>query len=276
MYALPVDATPEQPETAPKHNDLAIWLDHVKALGPVVVTMVIISALLPATLGIAMLVRATADASKGLAIIDQWGTPLAALVAIALFAITTGSAIMPTYALSYACGVYFGQYWGGAVAILGAAFGALVGYAWGALLARNRVMQVVEANPKAAAIHASIVKRSLRDELLAVTLIRIPPNSPFALTNLVMSASGVRLVPYAIGSAIGIAPRTVAAVLIGAAVGEMSKRSEAGGRLKWAIGIAVAIVVFVILYRLFTRWAREGLARLQDAPKPPPGAPPSG
>ncbi|MCA9292790.1 MAG: TVP38/TMEM64 family protein [Phycisphaerales bacterium] len=258
-----------EPQAAANTSDLALWIKHIKSLGPVVVTMVIISAVLPATLGIAMLVRATSDAAEGLAIIDQWGIPIAALVAIAVFALSTGSALMPTYALSYACGVYFGQYWGSGVAVLGAAFGALVGYAWGALLARNRVMQVVEANPKAAAIHASIVKRSFRDELLAITLIRIPPNSPFAITNLVMSASGVRLIPYTIGSAVGIAPRTIAAALIGAAVGEMSKRSEAGGRLKWAIGIAVAVIIFLILYRLFSKWAREGLASLRDLQTPP-------
>ncbi len=246
----------------PAKNDVAIWIEHVKSLGPVVVTMVVMSLTLPAILGFVVLGQAALypDAPKGL--IEQWGVPMSAAAAAIFFALTTGSAILPTYALSFACGVYFGGPVGAAVAMAGVTFGAMVGYGWGAIFARKRVMEVIDENPKAAAIRSAIIDRRLRDELLAVTLIRIPPNSPFAITNLVMSSSGVKKVPYAVGTAVGMAPRTIMAAMIGGAVGQMDQVKSAGGRLKWAIGIGVSIVVFLILYRVFSKWAQEGLSRL--------------
>jgi len=177
-----------------------------------------------------------------------------------LFALFTGSALLPTYALSFASGVFFGPVWGSLVAMFGVTFGALVGYAWGTLLARKRVMRVVEANPRVKLIRSAIIDRSIKDETVAVTLIRIPPNSPFALTNLIMSSLHVRLLPYFVGTFIGIAPRTLIAVALGVGIGEIAEAKSAGGRLRMAIGLAVGLAIFYFIYRLFSRWVKERLA----------------
>lgn len=194
-------------------------------------------------------------------LIDTAGIALAALIIALLFALCTGSALLPTYALSFASGVFFGPVWGSLVAMFGVTFGALVGYGWGILLARKRVMRVVEANPRVKLIRSAIVDRSLKDELVAVTLIRIPPNSPFALTNLIMSSLHVRFVPYFVGTFIGIAPRTLIAVFLGVGIGEIAEAKSAGGRLRIGISVAVGIAVFYFIYRLFSRWVKERLAQ---------------
>ncbi|MFU8828453.1 MAG: TVP38/TMEM64 family protein, partial [Phycisphaerales bacterium] len=182
----------------------------------------------------------------------------------------TGSALLPTYALSFASGVFFGPVWGSLVAMFGVTFGALVGYAWGTLLARKRVMRVVEANPRVKLIRSAIIDRSIKDETVAVTLIRIPPNSPFALTNLIMSSLKVRLLPYFVGTFIGIAPRTLIAVFLGVGVGELAGAKSAGGQIRIALSIAVGLAVFIFIYRLFSRWVKERLAEHTGMPAGPP------
>ena len=194
-------------------------------------------------------------------LIDTAGIAVAALIIALLFALFTGSALLPTYALSFASGVFFGPVWGSLVAMFGVTFGALVGYGWGILLARKRVMRVVEANPRVKLIRSAIVDRSLKDETIAVTLIRIPPNSPFALTNLIMSSLHVRFVPYFVGTLVGIAPRTLIAVFLGVGIGEIAEAKSAGGRLRIGISVAVGIAVFYFIYRLFSRWVKERLAQ---------------
>lgn len=204
------------------------------------------------------------------ALIASAGIPLAALLIALLFAFFTGSALLPTYALSFASGVFFGPVWGSLVAMFGVTFGALVGYAWGTLLARKRVMRVVEANPRVKLIRSAIIDRSIKDETVAVTLIRIPPNSPFALTNLIMSSLKVRLLPYFVGTFIGIAPRTLIAVFLGVGVGELAGAKSAGGQIRIALSIAVGLAVFIYIYRLFSRWVKERLAEHTGIPAGPP------
>lgn len=202
-------------------------------------------------------------------LIQTAGIPLAALLIALLFALFTGSALLPTYALSFASGVFFGPIWGSLVAMFGVTFGALVGYAWGTLLARKRVMRVVEANPRVKLIRSAIIDRSIKDETVAVTLIRIPPNSPFALTNLIMSSLHVRLLPYFVGTLVGIAPRTLIAVALGVGIGEIAEAKSAGGRLRMAIGLAIGLAVFYFIYRLFSRWVKERLAEHAAQGNPP-------
>jgi uncharacterized membrane protein YdjX (TVP38/TMEM64 family) len=202
-------------------------------------------------------------ATRRVPIVQQWiidlGAVAAAVAVAALFAFCTGSALLPTYALSFAAGVFFGPVTGSVVAMVGVTGGALIGYGWGALLARRRVSRVIDDNPRAAIVRAAIVNKPLPQELFAVILLRFPPNSPFALTNLIMSSVGVRLLPYAVGTAIGIAPRTLFAVIIGVAVNNLADAQSAGGITRILIGLAIGIAVFVYAYKVLSKWARDAL-----------------
>jgi uncharacterized membrane protein YdjX (TVP38/TMEM64 family) len=224
-----------------------------RQLGPAVAIPAIMAAVLPALGGFTFIAFATSlkgwmdshgDAAK-------WGF-------VGVFALTTGLALMPTYALSFGAGVFFGWQLGGPLAVAGAALGSVVGYlVWG-LVARERVLKTIETNPKAKVVKEALVNRSAGRTLALVTLLRIPPNSPFALTNMVMSSVKVNPVIYFVGTVAGMTPRTVLAAFIGATVGSIEKVGEAGGQWK-LIGMIAGVGVILLVVWLASRWARQAL-----------------
>ncbi|MEM1424064.1 MAG: hypothetical protein AAGH64_08680, partial [Planctomycetota bacterium] len=162
----------------------------LRQLGPAVSTLAIASVVLPGALGGALLTAAIAmlsDISMLLEVarsVDPAQTArvlfVAAFVYAGVVAFVTGSMILPTYAVSFVAGVFFGLPGGVAVALTGATCGALLGYGWGCLLARGRVMSVIERHEKASVIRRAIIDRTLLQEVGMVALIRLPVNSPFA------------------------------------------------------------------------------------------------
>jgi uncharacterized membrane protein YdjX (TVP38/TMEM64 family) len=234
-------------------------------------TIGIASAVVPAILGFVLIGYAVTsqDAIQGWVDTSQLAAPL--LIAIA-FGLATGSALLPTYALSFACGVYYGPVVGSGIALAGVNIGAIVGYGWGRLLGHGPVMRVIESRPKAAIIRRALVDRGIAQETIAVTLIRLPPNSPFAITNLLMAAVGVRPAPYLVGTAIGISFRTVFAVILGVQVESLSEMKSAGGGTVKILGIVVGVAVFITLYKVLGKWAQEALKEhfVEDQPKADP------
>ncbi len=250
------------------HLSTADVIATLRELGPVVSTMAIASLILPGVMGALVLVGVLSSLGS-LAVFQEMAflvDPIAAaravLIAAAAFAILmalfTGSILMPTYASATVAGSLFGLTTGSAVAMIGVTGGALIGYIWGHVLARGRVMAVIQNHERASIIHGAIIGRSPLQEGGIVALIRIPPNSPFALTNLLMSSTSVGLVPYLWGSAIGIAPRTIIAVWVGHTLKDAAKE---GGSMWWTIlKIGVGLLVFLVVYKILSRWAREALA----------------
>lgn len=193
----------------------------------------------------------------------------AAWIFAGAFALTTGTALMPTYALSGVAGYLFGFQVGGLVAMAGVTGGAVIGYIWALVLAQGRVMQVIERHPKARVIRKALVDRGFLPETGVVTLIRFPPNSPFALTNFTMGSARVNPVVCFIGTVVGIAPRTLLAVFVGNGIrtageqlGEGSMKIDTDLRIA---GIVATLVVLIIIYQLFSRWSRAALRRLSES-----------
>ena len=224
-----------------------------RQLGPAVAIPAIMAAVLPALGGFTFIAFATS--LKGW--MDSHGT--AGMWAfVAVFALTTGLALMPTYALSFGAGVFFGWQLGGPLAVAGAALGSIVGYVVWGLVARERVLNTIDANPKAKVVKEALVNRSPGRALALVTLLRIPPNSPFALMNMVMSSVKVNPLIYLVGTVVGMTPRTVLAAVIGASVGDVAQVGDAGGKWK-LIGTVAGIGVFVFIVWLAGRWAKQAL-----------------
>lgn len=229
----------------------------IRQLGPFVTGLVVLCAVLPALGGFAVI---------GLAprVKDYFGElgPSGAALYAALFAATTGLALMPTYALSGVAGFVFGLTAGSWVAMTGVVGGALIGYVGAGLIARRRVMGVIDGHERARIIRGALVDRGFLPELGVVTLLRLPPNSPFAMTNLVMSTTGVRPGAYILGTAAGIAPRTLLAVLLGAGASATVEAAQSSNSTIKIVGLGVSVVVVGVLYVLFSRWSKEALRRL--------------
>lgn len=230
---------------------------YLRELGPVVGAMAILSVTAPALVGFFVLGSSVIVPEPIREFLDSLGVG-APYAAAAIFAALTGAALAPTYALSFACGAIFGSMGvAGGVAMTGVIGGSMIGYAIALTVARRRVMATIERHDRARIIRAALLDRGFLTEAFIITLIRIPPNSPFALTNFTLASTRANPLAYVIGTAVGIAPRTLFAVWIGLQV------QDAAEKPRWFVigGIVVSIVVFLVLYRLFTGWARQALDR---------------
>jgi uncharacterized membrane protein YdjX (TVP38/TMEM64 family) len=235
----------------------------VRTLGPVVSALALVTLILPGLGG----AYAIIFAKKHQPWVQAQGFN-GILAFAALMGLTTGLALMPTYALSFASGVFFTFWTGFPVAMVGIIIGACIGYAWGATVARKKVMTLIDSNERARIVRGALIDRTFWRNTLTVILLRFPPNSPFALTNLVMSSTKVHPLSFILGTLIGIAPRTGLAVYLGHIAGNFDKFNEERGIGKYIL-IAASVALFLGVYWVLSRWAKQALdQRLGTPPKP--------
>jgi uncharacterized membrane protein YdjX (TVP38/TMEM64 family) len=176
---------------------------------------------------------------------------------IALFIVLAGIALLPTHAAAILGGWAFGFSEGYPAAMAGFLGGALVGYGIARPAAGRRVVDLIDEHPKWKAVYVALLGSGFWKTLGIVALLRLPPNSPFAITNLVLAATRVALIPYALGTLIGMAPR------IGLVVWLSSHASQLDlgiGKDRWILvgGAVIAILVLAIIGTI----AKRAVARV--------------
>jgi uncharacterized membrane protein YdjX (TVP38/TMEM64 family) len=183
---------------------------------------------------------------------------------------------MPTYAQSALGGFAFGLKLGIPAALIGFAGGALIGYEIAKRASGDRVVRVLKDHPKWMAVRDALVKdhekRSFWKTVGMVALLRCPPNSPFALTNLVMASVQVPRIPFLLGTVLGMAPRTGVAVVIGSSVSTFTNDALREAAPKWLLPVSL-VVSFAILgmamwigHRAIARIQRDHLASASSIP----------
>lgn len=179
-------------------------------------------------------------------------------------AVASGLALLPTYAQSLLGGWAFGVAGGGAAALSGIVLGALIAYGIARRSAGTRAIDLIETQPAWRAVYDALLRSGRGRRLLIVTLLRLPPNSPFALTNLVLAATRVPASDYLLATAIGLAPRTIAMVYIGASLETFT--TDPPGR-KWftAGGIGLAVLALAVIGQI-ARKAIPGLTARTNGP----------
>lgn len=231
------------------------------AAGP----LALVSAVMPALGGIALL--STLD------IVGPWLRDHGAVgvaIYVTAFAVLSGFALLPTYAQAILGGWAFGFQVGVVSAMGGFLGGALIAYAVARAAAGDAVGTTLEHRPQWKAVRDELIGGGFWKTLGIVTLIRLPLNSPFALTNLVLASARTPLTPYAIGTLVGMAPRTAAAVWIAAHIsGELTKDAVKGARPGWFLPLAIASVIIVGV--IITALANRAIRRVAPAPDPPSG-----
>jgi uncharacterized membrane protein YdjX (TVP38/TMEM64 family) len=169
---------------------------------------------------------------------------LGVLVFVAAFSILGGLALLPTYGPSVLGGWAFGVSAGLAATLAGFLGASAIGFAIARHLSGDRLLQVLEEYPRGRALHRALLAGSWRRTLLVVTLLRVPPYGPFAMTNLLLAATGVTWGPYLLGSLLGLTPRVAAAVIVGASLSQLDLRHlERGGTAYLSIGLSLAAVI---------------------------------
>jgi uncharacterized membrane protein YdjX (TVP38/TMEM64 family) len=169
---------------------------------------------------------------------------LGVVLFVAAFSVFGGFALLPTYAPSVLGGWAFGVVTGLGATLAGFVGAAAIGFALARHLSGDRLLQVLDEYPRGQALHRALLAGSWRRTLLVVTLLRVPPNGPFAMTNLLLAATGVGWGPYLLGSLLGLTPRVAAAVIVGASLSQLDLRHlERGGSAYLSIGLSLVVVV---------------------------------
>lgn len=161
------------------------------------------------------------------------------------FACAAGLAIFPTHIQAALGGWAFGFHIGLPAALGGILGAAMLGYAIALRATGERVVKLIAEKPKWRAVHDALIGSGFWRALLIVTLVRLAV-SPFALTNLIMAATRVNLLAYAIGTVVGLTPRTAAVVLFAYGLKEVTSPTPHKRALWIASLVLTIIVVFVI------------------------------
>jgi uncharacterized membrane protein YdjX (TVP38/TMEM64 family) len=166
------------------------------------------------------------------------------------FAVLAGLGMMPTYATAILGGWAFGFATGYPAALCGFLGASLVGYAVARRASQDRVTGLIDGKPRWKAVREALVGGSWRKTFLIVTLVRLPPNSPFALTNLVLASVRVPFSAYVLGTLVGMAPRTGLVLYIASTLRDHLVEDVAKAKKPWwliAAGIGLSLVVLVVI-----------------------------
>lgn len=160
------------------------------------------------------------------------------------FVVLAGFGCLPTVSQALLAGYAFGVPMGLGLALLGFGGASLVGYEVVSKIARSRVEQEIVNKPRARMLRDALLQASGMRALMIVTLVRISPSSPFALTNLLLASLGVPRMIYFFGTLIGMLPRTLAAVMIGQQftgwTGEIDKP-------RWLIVLGIVAIITLVI-----------------------------
>jgi len=248
-----------EPANSPTEPNAPGVSAQVRSLGPAAVLGAVWS-ILPAVNGTLLIVYANTVGEwlKG----HQSNGPVIYAVA---FAVLSGLGFLPTYASAILGGWAFGFVGGFPAALVGFAGGALIGFLVASRAAGDRVESFLASKPQWLSVRDALVGGSWLKALGIVTLIRIPPNSPFALANLVLASVKTPMSAFLIGTVIGMAPRTAAVLFVASQVRDKVASDAVKETPTWYFiaGIALTVAVLLIIGSI----AKRVLARVVGGPQ---------
>lgn len=220
--------------------------------------VVLLSALVPAAGSLIALTLAYmhADALRG------GGVGVGALLLLG-GGLAVGGMLLPTNVLSLLCGWTFGLPVGLAVALTGATLGSPLGYAIGKRLAGPGVMQMIARNPRGVAVCEAITRSSPMRAFVLIGLLRLSPVVPYGSTNVLAAVFRLPMIPFLLGTLLGLAPRAAAVVLLGAGLERLDGETSVSPWV-WGVGIAATVLALVVMSwaakRALDRVAAEAVA----------------
>jgi uncharacterized membrane protein YdjX (TVP38/TMEM64 family) len=121
----------------------------------------------------------------------------------------------PRTVFTVAAGVLFGSFMGIVLAVAGTTLAASIAF-WLVKFVGGRFVERHAHRRGVAWVRARLDRRGL----LAMVSLRLIPAVPFSVLNYAAGLSGVRFLPYVIGTVLGVLPGTIAVVVLGdAAIG---------------------------------------------------------
>ncbi len=194
--------------------------------------------------------------------------PAGLFVYAGIFLVSSGLGLLPTTAQAILGGWVFGPLRGilaGSAAFAGS---ALIGYVIARTIAHRRIMALIETRPEARAIREAILGRGFWQTVGMIALLRLPPQSPYAFTNLVMVGCGAPLLPFILGTVVGLLPRTLL-LMVAASAAAQTGASDIQGFVThgpgWPVALA-GVAAIVVVLAVIGSVARSALAKLKVDP----------
>ena len=237
---------------APPPRRFARWRHRLRELGPAAPWFVV--AMVGPLLG-SLLVAATVSTWR-----PWFGDDLGSAVAFVLAgAVAAGACLLPTHATSMVAGFVFGAGTGSLLAWLVALLAAVVGYSLWTPLVGERALRALADSPRGLAVHRALLGAGPLRAVQVIALLRLSPLLPFAATNLLLAAFGVRGSVFLLATMLGITPRVLAGAWIGA---NLQQLDWSAGSSPWTTGLAIAATVVAVVWigRLAARALRTATA----------------
>jgi len=169
---------------------------------------------------------------------------IGALVIVVAGAMACGLALLPTHGLSLVSGYLLGSMWGALAAILAVTLASGIGWWITRGLTGQRLRAVIGRSKAGRSLSQVMIDSQGFRAVLAVALVRLPPQVPFALGNVLASSAGVRLGALLLGTALGMLPRVAVVAWAGSQLTEINSWRDGG----WALlGLTSAMVALVVL-----------------------------
>jgi uncharacterized membrane protein YdjX (TVP38/TMEM64 family) len=179
---------------------------------------------------------------------------LAPCLFVLLYIAVAALSVPEAAVVTLAGGLLFGTTLGGVLTIVGATIGAVILF----LVARSALAEPLAR--RGGAVMRSVRDRLHRDGFLYLLSIRLIPAFPFWLINLAAALCGMRVVPFAAATFIGIAPATFVFTSIGAGIGGVlasGGRPDLGMILTLPVlGPLLALAALSLLPLLWRRWVQ--------------------
>eukprot|EP00250_Pteridium_aquilinum_P007532 c17223_g1_i1 orf=240-1316(+) len=115
---------------------------------------------------------------------------------------------IPAIPLTMSAGLLFGTFTGTVIVSISGTIAATAAFLIARYVARDRILKLAEGNKKFLAIDKALGENGFR----VVALLRLSPLLPFSLGNYLYGLTSVKLVPYVLGSWLGMLPGTWAYV----------------------------------------------------------------
>lgn len=178
-------------------------------------------------------------------------------------AVAAAGCLLPTHATSLVAGFTFGAWLGAGLAWLVIAAASVLAYAVWQPLVGERALRALAGSPRALLVRDALLGRGFLRTVWVIALLRLSPVMPFAVTNLLLAAFGVRGPTFLVATVIGITPRAVGAAWIGAELSTLDWRADAP---PWSTLLAIVATVAVVV--VVGRTARMALRRGAGADTP--------
>lgn len=186
---------------------------------------------------------------------ENWEIGTIVYVAFAWFA--CGFSLLPTNVIGILCGWAFGFPLGIVLHMAAIVGAALISSHILAPLTGNNFQEFLTHHEKAKVLHKSLLQSNFRRTTLIITLLRLSPAMPFALTNLLMTAARVPLASFLLGTLVGMLPRSAAVVFFGSGLSVLDL-SEPFNVWTFVFGIAATILSIVVI----TYFSKQALNRM--------------